>query len=317
MYAQVVDDEQGKTIASVSTLDKALRGKLRAGGNREAATQVGTALAKQALEAGVRAAQAGDKKLAQKLLTRVTELDPAREEAWLWLAGVTDSPEESRVYLQTVLALNPDNCRAQEGLQWLKRQHPPEARTAEKATAPQPEAPSSMSSSGELSPSFVLSVEQAEAIDACLERMAYESEARCIILADVTGQLIAERGWTGAMNTQVLSALAAGELAATNEMARLVGEKARCKLLLHEGESPSVYLSDVGEQLILVIVFDTDTPIGLVRMVLKQAVEELAPIIGSAGQEARRGQAHEALDGDFAQLLEDELDASLGAASTR
>jgi predicted regulator of Ras-like GTPase activity (Roadblock/LC7/MglB family) len=165
---------------------------------------------------------------------------------------------------------------------------------------------------GELAPSFSLSVEQAEAIDGCLEKMAYESEARCIILADVTGQLIAERGQVSTMNTQVLSALAAGELAATHELARLVGERARFKLLLHEGENQSVYLSDVGEQLILVIVFDNDTPIGLVRMVLKQAVEELAPILvrASSGHGGGAGVGG-TLDSDFAQLLENELDSSL------
>ena len=53
MYAQVVDDQQGKTLASVSTLDKKLRGNLSSGGNCEAATQVGAALAKRALAAGV------------------------------------------------------------------------------------------------------------------------------------------------------------------------------------------------------------------------------------------------------------------------
>ena len=53
MYAQVVDDGQGKTLASVSTLDKELRGKISYGGNREAATKIGTALAKRALAAGV------------------------------------------------------------------------------------------------------------------------------------------------------------------------------------------------------------------------------------------------------------------------
>lgn len=53
IYAQVVDDQQGKTLASVSTLDKELRGDLSYGGNCKAATQVGAALAKRTLAAGV------------------------------------------------------------------------------------------------------------------------------------------------------------------------------------------------------------------------------------------------------------------------
>ncbi len=258
------------------------------------------------LQKGIQAARAGNKTLARRLLLQVTEQDPMQSEAWLWLSGVTDDPEEARAYLQTVLALDPDNRQAQEGLRWLEKQ----AATARTpgSTTPQAGAPA-VDASGELAPRFVLSVEQAEAIDRWLERMAYESEARCIILADVSGQLIAERGQTARMNTQVLSALAAGELAATQEMARLVGEEARFKLLLHEGQEQSVYLSDVGEQLILVIVFDNDTPIGLVRMVLKQAVEELAPILETPTPPPSSPDQHP-LGDDFAQMLEDELNAS-------
>lgn len=163
----------------------------------------------------------------------------------------------------------------------------------------------------EIAPSFSLSIEQAEAIDTCLERMAYESEASCIILADVTGQLISERGKTAGVNTQVLSALAAGELSATQEMARLIGERARFSLLLHEGEERSVYLSPVGKMMLLIVVFDGRTPIGLVRIILKNAVEELGPILNRPATQKDGATFGEALSDDFARRLEDEMDASL------
>jgi len=286
-----------------------------------------THLADQALEAGIRAARAGKKKFARQLLLKVTELDPMREEAWLWLSWVAESQEEALAYLQMVLALNPDNRQAQEGLRWLQSRHSPDVEqksSGEYEPSPVAEAPVTtpeaamepspgLSSPGELAPNLVLSVEQAEAIDRCMDQIADSSGARCIILADVTGQLIAERGQTSSMNTQVLSALAAGELVATHELARLVGEQARFKLLLNEGESQNVYLSDVGEQLILIIVFDNNTPIGMVRLVLKQAVEELTPILMQSPPTTAETIMNEALDGDFAQLLESELDASFQA----
>ncbi len=294
----------------------------------------------QALEAGIQAVRRGEKALARRLLLKVAELDPSQEKAWLWLAAIAETSDEALAYLQTVLALNPNNRQAQEGLRWVQSRLPsrPEGRlcpvcdrrllpdeitcptcghilfepvderaagalTAEQEElAPVPE--------GELVPGFALSVEQAEAIDAVLDKIAYESEARCIILADVTGQLISERGQTGHMNTQVLSALAAGELAATHEMARLVGEEARFKLLLHEGHQHCVYLSDIGGQMLLIIVFDQDTPIGLVRMILKNAVQDLQPIIVQA-QQAHEVAMDEALGDDFAQLVEDRLTRSL------
>ncbi len=55
IYAQIIDDIAGVTLASSSTMSRALRGQLKRGGNREAAKVVGTALAKQALDMGIRA----------------------------------------------------------------------------------------------------------------------------------------------------------------------------------------------------------------------------------------------------------------------
>ncbi len=153
-----------------------------------------------------------------------------------------------------------------------------------------------------------LSAEQMERIDAALRELYKETNARCVLLADVSGQLISEQGPIGRMNTTVLSALAAGDIAATREMANLVGEKARFKLLLHEGEGQSVYLSDVGEEFILVSVVTNETPIGLVRLFLKQTVENVKDIVA---EQATVPEAERALDEDFGQLLADELDFSL------
>lgn len=246
------------------------------------------------LQAGIQAALQGNKVLARRLLLEVSALEPDREEVWLWLAGVTDELEEAQAYLQTALALNPSNQQAQAGLRWVESR----LGKGDQAAPAHPHPP--------VQQKFYLSSEQVEAIDRVMDKIAYESEARCIILADVTGQLISARGQTERMNTQVLSALAAGELAATHELARLVGEQARFKLLLHEGERHSVYLSDIGERLILIIVFDNETPIGLVRMILRLAVEQLLPLTEQAEHTPAQG-----LGTDFAQLLQSALDSSL------
>jgi large subunit ribosomal protein L18 len=53
VYAQVIDDEQGVTVVSASTQDTDLAGKVKHGGNREAAKLVGTAIAERAKKQGV------------------------------------------------------------------------------------------------------------------------------------------------------------------------------------------------------------------------------------------------------------------------
>jgi large subunit ribosomal protein L18 len=54
MYAQLVDDDAGRTLASASTVDKELRDGLRYGGNKSAAQAVGRAIAERALAVGVK-----------------------------------------------------------------------------------------------------------------------------------------------------------------------------------------------------------------------------------------------------------------------
>ena len=53
-YAQIIDDEQGRTIVSASTRDKQLRTTVAYGGNKTAAVEVGKAIAERALAAGIK-----------------------------------------------------------------------------------------------------------------------------------------------------------------------------------------------------------------------------------------------------------------------
>ena len=54
IYAQVIDDVAGKTIAAASTLDKDLRAKLKTGADKTAATEVGKLVAARAIAAGIK-----------------------------------------------------------------------------------------------------------------------------------------------------------------------------------------------------------------------------------------------------------------------
>ncbi|CAN5560636.1 hypothetical protein BH10ACI1_BH10ACI1_10020 [soil metagenome] len=69
------------------------------------------------LREGIHAAQNGKPAQARSLLLNVTEIDPNNEKAWLWLASISEYPEELIVFLNSVLRINPENSRA---LEWAK-----------------------------------------------------------------------------------------------------------------------------------------------------------------------------------------------------
>jgi twitching motility two-component system response regulator PilG len=76
----------------------------------------------QLVRDGIAAAKAGDKPKAQQLFSEVTTLDGRSETAWLWLAGLAETPGEALVYLERVLALNPDHERARAAIRTARVQ---------------------------------------------------------------------------------------------------------------------------------------------------------------------------------------------------
>lgn len=66
------------------------------------------------LKKGISSAQAGDRSLARQLLTEASEVDPSCETAWMWLASISEYPEELLAFLDRVLDINPANDKAAE-----------------------------------------------------------------------------------------------------------------------------------------------------------------------------------------------------------
>ncbi len=153
----------------------------------------------------------------------------------------------------------------------------------------------------------ILTAQQFDEITKVLSELAAKTKASTILLADISGQLITQRGNTEDINTAILSALAASDFAATSEMAKLVGEDAKFKLLFHEGDKRNVYLSNIGDNFFLVVVFDVSVTLGLVRIYTKKAIQSLLKIF----EESEMGDdASKIIDKDFSSMLGDMLDES-------
>jgi len=71
--------------------------------------------------------------------------------------------------------------------------------------------------------------------------------------------------------------LTAADFSANDQLAKLIGES-DFNSLFHQGEKESMYLADVARRVILVVLFDNRTTLGLVRLKMKQTVEELTQL---------------------------------------
>jgi len=143
-------------------------------------------------------------------------------------------------------------------------------------------------------------------MDDCLERLLERSRAVCVLLADISGQLLVDKGKDAGLDTAALAAVTASNMAATAEMARQMGEATPFSYLFHEGQRRSIYVSKIAESLLLVIIFDEMSQVGLVRIFARLAVNELLGI--AAELEPWLEKASSAMDQEFGEAVAEGLD---------
>jgi predicted regulator of Ras-like GTPase activity (Roadblock/LC7/MglB family) len=143
-------------------------------------------------------------------------------------------------------------------------------------------------------------------VEDCLDRLLDRSRAICVFLADISGQLISEKGRDEGLDIPALAAVTASNMAATGEMARQLGEPVPFSYLFHEGRRRNIYISAVGESFLLVIVFDDMTQIGLVRIFARLAVNELIKV--AEEMEPWLERAASVVDREFGGALAEGLD---------
>jgi len=100
-----------------------------------------------------------------------------------------------------------------------------------------------------------------------LKRFLGETKSLCALLVDRSGQLVTTIG-----------------------DAKLVGED-DFSSLFHQGEKESIYVADIARRLLLVIIFDSRTTVGLVRLRMKDEIEELTLLVDRVFSRGRNGAA--------------------------
>jgi predicted regulator of Ras-like GTPase activity (Roadblock/LC7/MglB family) len=158
-------------------------------------------------------------------------------------------------------------------------------------------------------PDLVLYDEEFRKIKDSLNRLASDANANVVFLVDKNGQQIAAVGDLTTLDTTSLASLTAGNVAATDGLARLIGER-EFSILFHEGERDNIHISIVAQRVILVVIFDERTSLGLVRLRVRRAMSELDRIFEDIAAKAEKDKQTltAEFDSPFAEITDEDID---------
>ncbi|MBI5970996.1 MAG: roadblock/LC7 domain-containing protein [Deltaproteobacteria bacterium] len=139
---------------------------------------------------------------------------------------------------------------------------------------------------------FVMYDEEFKELTLIIEKLLREANSKCVYLVDKDGQLMSAVGETKDIDATSLASLTAGNIAATGGLAKVIGEK-EFSILFHEGERDNIHISVVGQRVILVVIFDKRSSLGLVRLRVKKASEDLTKSIEKLLSRMQAGAAQE------------------------
>lgn len=154
---------------------------------------------------------------------------------------------------------------------------------------------------------FVLYDDEVGQVKEVIDNLLKASNANSIYLVDKNGQMIATSGDTSGMDTTSLASLTAGNIAATGGLAKLIGEK-EFSIQFHEGEKDNIHISIVGSRVILVVIFDQRSSLGLVRLRVKKASAALAKIFEEISTKNNTQTSGRDRTNPFAEITDDDID---------
>jgi predicted regulator of Ras-like GTPase activity (Roadblock/LC7/MglB family) len=161
-----------------------------------------------------------------------------------------------------------------------------------------------------MSVELVLYEEEFQRLNEALKKLRQEANARVIFLIDRTGQQIAAAGEVDQFDTTSLASLTAGNVAATDGLAKLIGER-EFSVLFHEGQRDHIHISIVAKRAILLVIFDERSSLGLVRLRVRRSSQELDQIFEDMSRKGEKpvGPAQQAASSPFAEITDEDIDA--------
>ncbi|MEM7519209.1 MAG: roadblock/LC7 domain-containing protein [Planctomycetota bacterium] len=155
---------------------------------------------------------------------------------------------------------------------------------------------------------FVLFEKESQELAEILARLRQDSNARAVFLIDKNGQQIASAGEVEEFDTMSLASLTAGNVAATDGLAKLIGEQ-EFSVLFHEGEQEHIHISIVAKRAILVVIFDERSSLGLVRLRVKRAASDLERTFDRMASHLTEAEGGSSPSSPFSEITDEDIDA--------
>lgn len=129
--------------------------------------------------------------------------------------------------------------------------------------------------------SFNVMPAQDQAIERIVEEFLLLCPAQFALVVERSGFLLASAGQPRTSELSALASLVAGDMAASQEIARRTGQFQGCQLTLREGPEVNTFLAEAGPELILFAQISKDVPIGWARLLIRESGRQLSEVLAT------------------------------------
>jgi predicted regulator of Ras-like GTPase activity (Roadblock/LC7/MglB family) len=130
------------------------------------------------------------------------------------------------------------------------------------------------------------SVASKSSYETILSALIKDAGALTVLLITRQGTTVAAAGDISYLNATAMAALVAGMFSATREVARIVGEP-QFSILLQQGEKRHIHISLIAEQMMMVVVFEDQSRIGVIRLCARKVAGSLVQAMAGPTEKER------------------------------
>jgi len=133
--------------------------------------------------------------------------------------------------------------------------------------------------------SLILTKNEIDQLEEIISEKLLDSGAEHVMVVDLSGNLIIQCGALEMEDVFSLAALSAANFAATAEIARLIGEE-DFTLMFHKGDKRNIHFSRLGQDYLIITLFNDNVSLGLIRLKLGTAIQQMWAVFGAMEEAA-------------------------------